>query len=264
MRLENRVAIVTGGSKNLGYTYVERFLQEGAAVALADIDIDEGQRAAEKLDSSGEVAFFPVDIADQDSVEAFVAAVVERWGGVDILVNNAAIWSGIEFESADLAYLRKVMDVNMFGTWIVSNAVSPHMVAKGRGRIINVSSIGAFVYLASTVGAVPGLNDEVAASGRLPTFHYNWSKWNIIGLTKLMAGYLGPKGITVNCLLPGASNTESNAAFREGMEAARLSTALQKIVEPSDLADVVTFLASDESALITGHSIFVDAGFHLH
>jgi 3-oxoacyl-[acyl-carrier protein] reductase len=202
MRLEGRVAVVTGGGQGMGRAYAQRLLEEGAKVAIAEIDRERGERAAAELCEIGEAHFVPVDISDEVSVATCVQRVVDDLGGIDILLNNAALYDKLEFGNRSLDYLRQVNDVNLNGTWLMSRAVAPVMVAAEYGRIINVSSTTAYLY---TTPMAPAEGFE-----GLDSYAYPMSKWSVLGLTKFMAGQLGRYNITVNTIMPGFTLTEAS------------------------------------------------------
>lgn len=255
MRLEDKVAVITGAGQGIGKAYAKRFLQEGAKVAIAEVNPDRGKPAADELREVGECAFVQVDVSDRASADQMAAEVAERWGRIDVLVNNAAIYYDMEMMNQSFEYLQKIMSVNMFGVWIASAAVVPHMIRQGKGKIINQSSDAAFIYL----------NPLPEGADQLPTFHYSWAKWGVVGLTRFMAGALGSKGIRVNCICPGVTMTEATRkVVPENMiNIITMMTALRKTLDPDDLCGAAVFFASDESDLVTGQTLSVDAGFYM-
>lgn len=264
MRLAGKTAIVTGAAQGIGKAYVERFLQEGANVAVADINDDLGKQTADDLAALGEVMFIHADVSDAESARELASQVHRAWGRIDVLVNNAAIYYGIDFSDRSFEYLQKVMAVNMFGPWTVSRAVAPYMVKQGKGKIIHQSSDAAFLYAGLDIQYPTPDDDEF----ELPTFHYSWSKWGLVGLTRFMAAVLGPKGINVNCICPGVTNTEATRVGAEALGGGFTDllvqfSALRKQLEPGDLCGAAVFFASDDSDLITGQTLSVDAGMHM-
>jgi 3-oxoacyl-[acyl-carrier protein] reductase len=265
MRLKDKVAIITGGGQGIGKVYAKRFLQEGAKVAIADIDSVTGKETTEELSELGETVFVEVDVSDEASAERMARDVDGTWGRIDVLVNNAAIYSGLKNSDSSYEYLQRIMSVNMFGVWIASKAVAPFMIKQHRGSIINQSSVGSFMY------NTPG-RPEVE---ELPSFHYSWSKWGVVGLSRFMAGALGPSGIRVNCICPGSVMTDatvgillsamgSEEASRAYVESTKMNAPLRVGgLEPEDLCGTCLFFASDDSALVTGQTLAVDGGLFM-
>ena len=264
MKLEGKTAIITGAAQGIGKAYAQRYLEEGAKVAVADVNDELGAAAADELAKFGDVAFLHVDVSDMASAQHLAEEVAGRWGGIDILVNNAAIYYGIDFTNHSFEYLQKVMSVNMFGPWIMSHAVAPYMVQQGKGKIIHQSSDAAFLY---TGIDMQYQTPDDPTNYQLPTFHYSWAKWSVVGLTRFMAAGLGPKGINVNCICPGVTNTEAtrvgSAAMGGFTDLLVQMTALRKQLEPEDLCGAAVFFASDDSDLVTGQTLSVDAGMHM-
>ncbi|MFD2251276.1 3-oxoacyl-[acyl-carrier protein] reductase [Pseudochelatococcus lubricantis] len=245
--LEGRVVLVTGAAQGIGRTLSAAFTDAGAAVAVADINLEKAQKAAEELVSAGGRAHaIKVDVGDASSVDAMVAEIEHVLGHVDILINNAAIFSTLKmqpFEDIPLDVWERVQRVNVTGPFLCARAVMPAMRRRGFGRIVNISS-----------GAV--------TLGRPNYLHYTTSKAALIGMTRSMAREVGAHGITVNAVLPGSVETEID---RETVT----SASGQRIVEmqciprrqvPDDLVGVMLFLASRRSDFITGQSITVDGG----
>lgn len=257
MRLKGKVCVITGGAQGIGLAYAERFLAEGATVAIADISpavSTTAKELAERFaDSPGHVTGHLVDISDVPSTQHLVAEVIGEHGRIDVLLNNAGIYRGIEHASTSPEYLERVLSVNLVGTWKMSHAVVPTMLAQGSGKIINVGSDAAYFYNAAlwpTVDDLPGVG-------------YGLSKWGIHGLTKFMAGTLGPRGITVNCIAPGITMTEATI---EGMPAEMIEASreqaipLRRTAEASDIAGTAVFFASSDADLITGQVLCIDGG----
>jgi 3-oxoacyl-[acyl-carrier protein] reductase len=257
MRLEGKVTIITGGAQGIGLAFAERFLAEGATVAIADIDPAVEQTAkelSEKFASSpGAVSGHLVDISDVESTKNLAADVVALHGRIDVLLNNAGIYRGIIHADTTPEYFERVLQVNILGTWKMSHAVVPTMLGQGSGKIINIGSDAAYFYNAALW---PTVDD-------LPSVSYGVSKWGIHGLTKFMAGTLGPRGINVNCIAPGITLTD---ATREGMPAEMIDASreqaipLRRTAEPSDIAGTAVFFASADADLVTGQVLCVDGG----
>jgi len=251
-RLEGKVAIITGAGQGIGLGYAERFLAEGAKVVVAELSEARGAAAMAALEGKGEFEYVRTDIADPDSAQACVDATVGRFGTVDILVNNAALYHDIDNTDTSYEYLQKVVSVNQHGAWLMSRAAAPVMVAQQWGRIINQSSGAAYAYMFPPM--------EFTGLGN---FSYSITKWGIVGLTKFMAAQLGQYGVTVNCIAPGVTMTEATKKivpdfFIEGMTA---QTAMKSTLEPEDLAGACLFFASDDAKFVTGQTLVVDGGW---
>jgi 3-oxoacyl-[acyl-carrier protein] reductase len=253
MRLAGKVAIVTGAGQGIGRAYAERFLAEGARVAVAEINDAAGKAVADNL--GDDAMFVHVDVSDEDSTAAMAAAVLERWERIDVLVNNAAIYYDLDQANHTLAYLQKILAVNMIGPWLCARAVTPAMRAHRSGAIINQSSGAAWMY-AMAGYAMPKDSDV------LPSFHYSLAKAGVNAMTHFMAAALGKFGIRVNAIAPGVTMTE--ATEKHVPESMRgmisMMAALGRTLEPAEIASVAVFLASDEASGITGQVIPVDAG----
>jgi 3-oxoacyl-[acyl-carrier protein] reductase len=254
MRLAGKVAIITGAGQGIGKEYARRFLAEGAKVAIADYDRGRGEAALAELGGSGDVAFVETDISDETSASTCAATVAEQMGGIDVLVNNAALYYDMDYTDNSLEYLKRVMDVNLHGCWLMTRAVAPYMVERGGGSIVNQSSTGAYLYVRG------GEPKEFTGIG---SYAYAQSKWGVIGLTKLSAGELGQWNIRVNCIAPGVTMTEATKKIVPDSIANQLtaSTALRRTLQPEDLAGTAAYFASDDSRLVTGQVLCVDAGF---
>jgi 3-oxoacyl-[acyl-carrier protein] reductase len=254
VRLQGKVAIVTGAGRGIGKAYATRLLDEGARVVIADLNKEDGEAALEELAVRGEAIFVPTDVADEESAAACIRQSVERFGTVDVLVNNAALFGDLDKTDHSLAYLKKVFDVNLHGAWLMTRAAAPAMVEHGHGRVIMQASDAAYIYAPDRFEApvYEGLN----------SFGYNQTKWGIVGLTKFLAVQLGQYGITVNCISPGPVLTDAMKADLEParIEELRRKAALHRTLEPEDLTGAAVFFASDDAAMITGQVLCVDAG----
>jgi len=246
-RLEGRVAIVTGAAEGQGAGVARRFAAEGARVALLDVAEEAGRKTADAIDAAGgEGLFQRCDVADAEQVEAAVAAAVERFGGLDVLYNNAAVIRyGRKIADLPVEEWDHVIGVNLRGPFLCAKYALPHLVARGGGSIVNLSSHGAFQ-------ATPtGIAD------------YGASKGAIVTLTYYLASEYGPEKVRSNCIAPGPVPTALNERFL-GNEAARRATEqmipLRRVGAIEDVADAAVFLASDESRWICGAVLRVDGG----
>ena len=246
MRLRDKVAVVTGATRGIGRAIAVRFGREGARVAVIGRDPDMGRETARLVETAGSQAIFlPTDVSDAVQVQAMVDAVVDRWGRIGILVNNAAICPFEDFLEMGEALWDQVLSVNLKGYFLCSQAVARVMVDQGiKGRIIAVSSISA----------------EFGGSQQA---HYCASKAGINLLIKSMAISLGPHGITCNAVLPGTVETDIN---REALSDPEVRDYWLKrgpiggLGKPEDIAGPVLFFASDDSAWCTGSMLVVDGG----
>jgi NAD(P)-dependent dehydrogenase (short-subunit alcohol dehydrogenase family) len=249
MSLENKVAVVTGGAKGIGQAIARRFASEAMRVVLADVDEDAGSRAVEELGALGAVRFVRCDVGDRQDVENLVVSTVQAWGSIDVLVNNAGIVHGADFLDVTEADFDRVLRVNLKGMFLVSQAVARQMVAQAAagaapGAIVNMSSVNAVFAIANQVP-------------------YSISKGGVSQLTKVMALALAPHGIRVNAIGPGSIMTDMLASVNANPQAKRrlLSrTPLGRIGDPSEIAAIAAFLASDEASYITGQTIYADGG----
>ena len=256
MRLRDRIAVVTGAAQGIGKAYALRFAREGAHVVVADIRVEQAEAVAAECSALGPAALAArVDVSDEASTKALAERTVERFGRVDVLVNNAAIYYDMDRTENSLAYFNRVLSVNLTGAWLMTRAVERFMKRERKGKIIHQSSTAAYM---GNVGMVDTDNPETP----MPPFHYSVAKIGIAGLTKYMAGALGPWGINVNAIAPGVTMTEATKKIvPEGMADMLVAfTALKKALQPEDLTGTAVFLASDDSDLMTGQTLVVDGG----
>jgi 3-oxoacyl-[acyl-carrier protein] reductase len=257
MRLDGKIAIVTGGGRGIGLAYAERFARAGARLVIADVDEGQGKAAAERVSSHAEAIFVRTDVADPDSVASCASRALERFGGIDVLVNNAALYGDWDIKDQSYAYLKRIFDVNLHGVWLMSRAVTPHMAARGAGRIINQASGAAYNYVSPppASGAFSGLS----------SFSYSQTKWGVVGLTKFMAGQLGHHGITVNCIAPGVIDTAATRKTVPGelLEQLARTKPIPGVIGPDDLTGAALFFASDDARFVTGQVLVVDGGRHM-
>ena len=246
-RLKDKVAIVTGAGSGIGKALARRLAQDGAAVVIADIR-NYDTAAAEIAKATGARTLgLQVDVAAERDIERMAAETMKAFGRIDILVNNAALFSSLElrpFEQIPIAEFRRVMEVNILGAWLCCRACVPHMRKGGYGRIVNLAS--------------------GAPLKGVPLFlHYISSKGAVIAMTRGLAREVGKDGITVNSLAPGFTLSENVAKKQDHMKAGertRLTRAIQRDESPQDLVGAVSFLASEDAAFITGQTLVVDGG----
>ncbi len=237
-RLQDKVVVVTGAAQGIGEAYARALAAEGARVVVADLNEEAGEQVA--ADVGG--LFVRTDVSSHESAAALVAATVEAYGGIDGLVNNAAIYGDMQFDlliSVDWDYYRRFMSVNMDGVLVMTRAVYPELQKRGGGSIVNQSSTAAYLY-----------------SG-----FYGLAKVGVNGLTQQLAHELGGMGIRVNAIAPGptdtaATRTQAGDAAKELVK----GLALKRMGRPDDMVGACLFLLSEESAWVTGQIIAVDGG----
>ena len=251
-RLEDKVAVITGAGQGIGLAYAERFLAEGAKVVVAEVNEERAASAMKQLEGKGDAVFVRTDISDEQSAKACAAATLERFGKLDILINNATLYYDIQNERNDYEYLQRVFQVNLHGAWLMARACAPTMVAQRWGRIVNQSSGAAYMYNMTPMGEF----HEVGA------FTYSQTKWGVIGLTKFLASQLGQYNVTVNCIAPGVTMTEATKKIvpEEYIGMIPMMSAMKQTLEPEDLAGTAVFFASDNAKLVTGQVLCVDGG----
>jgi 3-oxoacyl-[acyl-carrier protein] reductase len=242
-----QVVVITGSAQGIGRAFARSFADTGATVVIADRNIEKARLvAAECVSAGSDAVALDVDVTDPTSVEAMAKTTVERFGRIDVLVNNAAVFSTLAmkpFEEIDLAEWESVMRVNLTGTFLCCQAVAPQMRVQGAGRIVNLSS-------ATTL------------FGRPFYLHYVASKAGVIGLTRGLAREMGAFGVTVNAVLPGSVETEipRDSVTAEQAAAIVAGQSVHRRLQTADMVSAVLFLASPGAEAITGQSIVVDGG----
>jgi len=243
MRLKDKVVVVTGAAQGIGEAYAKAIAQQGAAVVVADLNTTSGERVAQEIEADGGRAIFVrTDVSSAESARAMAERTVAELGGIDGLVNNAAIYGEMQFDlliSVDWDYYKKFMSVNMDGALVMTRAVYSHMQKRGGGSIVNQSSTAAYLY-----------------SG-----FYGLAKVGVNGLTHQLAHEVGGMGIRVNAIAPGPTDTE--ATRTQAGDAAKdlvKGLALKRMGQPEDMVGACLFLLSDESSWVTGQILAVDGG----
>ena len=253
MRLKDKVAIITGAAHGIGKAYARKFAEEGAHVVIADIDAKGGEATAKALlDAGGSAWARATDVTNFANVEGLMRESVEKYGKIDVLLNNAAIyvtqklWKG-PVEELALDEWDRVIEVNLKGVFLCSKAAIPIMKRQRQGKIINIAS-GTFF----------------SGSGNMP--HYTTAKGGVVALTRVMARQLGEFGINVNCMTPGSTMSEESVSEdvlkrREGSMDKR---AFKRVETPADIVGTALFLASADSDFITGQLLVVEGGGIMH
>ena len=243
MRLENKVAIITGGSRGIGYATAEAFLREGAAVIITASSPANAEKAAESLRKAypgSKVEGISPNLSSLEAVREAFQAVIEKFGKIDILVNNAGVSESTPFEQYTEELFDKVNDLNVKGVFNATRAASECMVARGSGVILSTSSM-------------------VSISGQPSGFAYPASKFAVNGLTLSLARELGPKGIRVNAVAPGITETDMMKAVPKAVIEPMIGQIpLRRLGQPEDIANAFAFLASEEASYITGVVLHVD------
>lgn len=243
MDIEGKVAIVTGGSSGIGKAIVERYAWEGAEVVIADVDQEKGEELAEETDSH----FIKCDVSSYEEVENLVEETVEKYGKLDIMVNNAGIGAVEGIEDMDVEDYEKIRSIDLDGVVYGCKAAAPHL-RETEGTIINMASIY-------------GLVGDVGSTA------YNASKGGVVNLTRSVASDLADGNVRVNSICPGFVDTPMTEGVQddeEFMQHIKNQTPLERLAEPEEIASVAAFLASEEASYITGANIPVDGGWTSH
>jgi len=241
--LKSRVAIITGGARGIGCAVAERMLRSGAAVCIWDIDAARLEATEHLLSALGRVSCIALDVTHEEQVQRAVVTTIERFGKIDILINNAGITGGNAptWELEPVVW-RQVLEVNLVAPFLTCRAVIPQMLRSGYGRIVNVASIA-------------------GKEGNPNASHYSASKAGLIGLTKSLGKELAPKNILVNCVTPAAAKTEIFAQMTpEHIKYMLSKTPMNRFVEPTEIAALVCWLASEECSFATGAVFDISGG----
>ena len=249
MRLKDKVAIITGAGRGIGRAYALRFVDEGAKVVIADIILENAQKVAAEIEArGGEGLALHVDVSDTSSTLEMAEKTAARFGSIDILVNNAALYGGFGVKRWDVWTIEeweRSFAINVVGSWLCIKAVVPHMIAQGKGKIINIGS-GTF---------------DLGLHALIP---YTCSKAAVVALTRAMARALGRYSINVNCLSPGYILSEASLKMpgkkAEFDELALRGRCFRRHQYPEDLVGTAVYLASEDSDFITGQTIRVEGG----
>jgi 3-oxoacyl-[acyl-carrier protein] reductase len=242
-RFAGKVAIVTGAAQGIGEAYARALAADGAAVLVADINGDGAEAVAASIRADGgRAAASRTDVSDPDEARAMADSAAEKFGGIDYLVNNAAIYGQMKFDlllTVDWDYYQRFMGVNLHGALVCTRACYPHLRARGGGAIVNQSSTAAWLY----------------------SSFYGLAKAGINALTQQLAHELGGENIRVNAIAPGPTDTEATRTVVGGLTGDIVKTlALKRLGQPDDLVGACLFLLSDEARWLTGQIINVDGG----
>ena len=252
MRLENKVAIITGAARGIGRAYALRFAKEGASVAIIDLNEDQAEEVAEEIRGGGGSAIgLRADVTSEDEMGAAAKRVADELGRIDVLINNAALYGDMNIADQSIEYFQKVLNINVLSVVVSSRAVFPYMKEQGGGVIINIASTAAYP-LPISIPALP----------IIPLSGYSVSKAAVINLTKSMASAIGSSNIRVNAIAPGMTMTEATKKVVPDFvkETLTAAPALKRALDAEDLTGTAVYLASDDSALMTGQVLVVDAG----
>lgn len=233
--LGGRVVAITGGARGIGYAVAQRALRSGAAVSLWDVDAERLARSQHELSELGTVSTVVVELTDEASVDAAATATFERHGAIDVLINSAGITggNGLTWELPPEVW-RRVIDVNLIGSYLTCRAVVPHMLEKGYGRIVNIASVA-------------------GKEGNPNASHYSASKAGLIGLTKSLGKELATRGILVNAVTPAAAKTEIfDSMSQQHIDYMLSKIPMNRFLMPDEAASLILWLASEDCAFSTG------------
>jgi len=243
MKLQGRIAIITGAATGIGFATAQRFAAEGAIVILCDVNETRVREAAASIGGTAEAC--RVDVTKRDEVDAMVGAVLAKHGRIDVLVNNAGITKDARLAKMTEVQFDAVIDVNLKGVFHCAQAVAGIMSEQGKGVILNASSV-------------------VGLYGNFGQTNYAASKFGVIGFTKTWARELGPKGVRVNAVCPGFVKTEIlQSVPQKVLDGMTESCWLRRLAEPAEIASAYAFLASDDASYINGIAIEVSGGMSL-
>jgi len=241
-RLKDKIAIITGAAKGIGFATAKRFAEEGAKVMIADISLEAVNAAAAQIPNA---EAFVVNVTDRASIQTAVDRILERHGRIDILINNAGITQDARLIKMTEAQFDAVIDVNLKGVFNCTQLVVPHMLEKGKGAVVNASSV-------------------VGIYGNFGQTNYSATKFGVIGFTKTWARELGAKGIRVNAVCPGFISTEMVRAMPENvLQDIEKRSWLGRLGTPEEMANVYLFLASDEASYVNGVALEASGGISL-
>lgn len=247
MGFDGKVAIVTGAARGLGHEYARRFAAEGARTVIVDVDATAASAAAETIAATtgAETLGLAVDVANEAATTAMAAAVNDQYGRIDIIVNNAGVWGDLERHpllDIPVSYWDTVMGVNLLGPLLCTRAVVPTMRRHGWGRVVNISSMGAYM--------VSGV--------------YGVSKLALNQLTYALASELGADGITVNAVAPGTIDNEASRRQvpRQGMDKLVASSLIKRVGTSDDIFGMIRYLVSEDASWVTGQTYLVNGGFN--
>jgi len=241
-RLKDKIVIITGAAKGIGFATAKRFAEEGAKVMIADISLEAVNAAAAQIPNA---EAFVVNVTDRASIQAAVDRILERHGRIDILINNAGITQDARLIKMTEAQFDAVIDVNLKGVFNCTQLVVPHMLEKGKGAVVNASSV-------------------VGIYGNFGQTNYSATKFGVIGFTKTWARELGAKGIRVNAVCPGFISTEMVRAMPENvLQDIEKRSWLGRLGTPEEMANVYLFLASDEASYVNGVALEASGGISL-
>jgi 3-oxoacyl-[acyl-carrier protein] reductase len=241
-RLKDKIAIITGAAKGIGFATAKRFAEEGAKVMIADISLEAVNAAAAQIPNAEPFVF---NVTDRASIQTAVDQILERHGRIDILINNAGITQDARLIKMTEAQFDAVIDVNLKGVFNCTQLVVPHMLEKGKGAVVNASSV-------------------VGIYGNFGQTNYSATKFGVIGFTKTWARELGAKGIRVNAVCPGFISTEMVKAMPENvLQDIEKRSWLGRLGTPEEMANVYLFLASDEASYVNGVALEASGGISL-